>query len=624
MIATYSPSNTNNGRGIARHLNINPIIILWTTYFAFSFLRVLLYNLIKEPSVLHDEAIYKWMAYNLHTTGELYSNKFFPIYPNFLYQLLISPCYLFKDNLIWIKIVNSLLLHSMLFPSFLMMKEFIGARKASLMTPLILLLPIYNIGSHIMAEALFFPLFLWVTYFYFKWNTETSTPYAIATGITLALLFLTKPHALTTILLFSLTQLVLLFMDIRNGGKWKKTLILTTVASLLFVIITLIGNYLIYKQWSISYLTVKDSIYYDPANTVQFLSSALFQQLMSKPFYQLLVGHLAPLLLFYSFPIIVSLYALFQFIQAKEKKKVWFLIIGWGQFIASFLLAIKYSVEINHLNRVHARYYIMALPFFIIACACFWQSIQWTKRKRIVVGLVGLFTIIGNIIFLLYSNYIYLGGSLADSPDTTWYRFFHQQRVINIVYICLLVCLGLLALYYSLHRHIKITPYWIFLCLLLIIANTGHVKALKLTEKKLSPQRAPRETIHYIVQNSHIPWNKIAIIWPDRYSHTNYYFWYPQTEAMHFILKPRIHLTNDMLPTGINTIIITDHNYYYDEFVAETDTVEKYSPGHITVITKIEAKQVQLSPAPTSLPLATTTQGYPDYSKKIINTRPNR
>jgi hypothetical protein len=325
----------------------------------------------------------------------------------------------------------------------------------------------------------------------------------------------------------------------------------------LFLLVTLLANYLVYKQITISYLSVPRSIYAADTHTTKMFSPALFQYVLSKPFFRLLLGHLAPLLLVYVFPLMITLYALFQFIREGNQKKILFIVIGLGQFIASFLLAIKYSVEIGQFTRVHARYYAMALPFFFISWFCFSDSIRWTIPKKIMLALAGLFTLVANIVFFLrYSSIQYEGGSIADNPDTTWFRFFPQTPTIKVLYFSLLVCFILLVLFFLLRSRPARAPYLVFLCLFIIIANFGHIKAMAMIETRLSPLSVPRHTLHQILQKTQTTTAITTIVWPELFACSRYSFWYPETKAMQITIDPKIPLTKAMLPFNTTTVIL--------------------------------------------------------------------
>ena len=138
-------------------------------YFLFVIVKSLLSYFIPSPSAFSDEYIYTKMArsifysFNFDIHGSP-SHAFLPLYP-----LALSFSYIFKDMqvaYIIMKIINSFLSSLIIFPAWLISKEFMSKKKAILPALLVSVIPAtFSFSPYIMAENLFYPLFLFTIFF---------------------------------------------------------------------------------------------------------------------------------------------------------------------------------------------------------------------------------------------------------------------------------------------------------------------------------------------------------------------------------------------------------------------------------------------------------------------------
>jgi hypothetical protein len=113
-----------------------------------------------------------------------------------LYPVLLSAAYVFRD-MQWVYIamqmINALISSLVIFPAWLLCREFFENKKALQLAFLCSILPFsFSFSPYIMAENLFFPLFLFSFYFLYKSFADESIRWDILAGISTALLFLTK------------------------------------------------------------------------------------------------------------------------------------------------------------------------------------------------------------------------------------------------------------------------------------------------------------------------------------------------------------------------------------------------------------------------------------------------
>jgi len=169
---------------------------LITAYFILIVIKTILASLIPAPSAFADDYTYIKMARSFFISGEfsihgVLTSAYPPLYP-----IIISLSYIFNDmNLVYffMKFINVILITSIIFPSYLIAKEFLPKKDSFLVSLLISFIPsIFAFPVYIMAESLFYPLFLFAVYFLYKSFIEKSYLWDILAGLFIGLLYLTK------------------------------------------------------------------------------------------------------------------------------------------------------------------------------------------------------------------------------------------------------------------------------------------------------------------------------------------------------------------------------------------------------------------------------------------------
>ncbi len=151
---------------------------------------------IPSPSIFSDEYYYSKLARSFFFNHEFsIHNESNLLYPP-LYPIAISSAYLFsnmKDVYLLMKIINVLLISSIIFPIYFLLKEFLTKKQATISSIVISFFPpLFLMPIYIMAENLFYPLILWTIFLLYKSQKGNSWLYPILTGIFLGLSFLTK------------------------------------------------------------------------------------------------------------------------------------------------------------------------------------------------------------------------------------------------------------------------------------------------------------------------------------------------------------------------------------------------------------------------------------------------
>ena len=222
---------------------IKKLLIL---YFIVLLIKISLSFIISSPAGFWDEYIYSKLARSLHFYNSLSLTEGTPsqFYPP-LYPLILSLFYYLNDMQIiyfLMKILNSIISSIVIIPAYLLSKEFLDEKQTYYITILISLLPItFFFSNYILAENLFYPLFLSSIYFIYKsLKDKTITPNILA-GLFISLTFLTKNLGLILIPIYILSH-------IANKIVYKerlqiKNLILCLILILLIISPWLIRNY---------------------------------------------------------------------------------------------------------------------------------------------------------------------------------------------------------------------------------------------------------------------------------------------------------------------------------------------------------------------------------------------
>src|SRR3989344_8675345 len=143
---------------------------------------------------------------NFSIHGNLYYSRP-PLYP-----IALSISYLFKDMTyvyLAMKIINAVISSLVIFPAFLLSKEFLSEKKALASAILISLIPSsFAFAPYIMSENLFYPLFLFAIYFIYKSFSENNYKYTLLAGLFTILCSLTKIFGFILVALFLSLSLI--------------------------------------------------------------------------------------------------------------------------------------------------------------------------------------------------------------------------------------------------------------------------------------------------------------------------------------------------------------------------------------------------------------------------------
>lgn len=172
-----------------------PIIWLILVYIASVSLRIYYSSWIENPYYYKDETIYAGTASSFLENGTFmylgdYVRTFVPLYPMLISLAYISPDIFTTYTLI--KIINSLVSASVIFPVWLLAKEFLSEKEAVIPAAISAVLPALVYSGMIMTENLHYPITVMTVYLIYRSLTGENIKIDILCGVFLGLSYLTK------------------------------------------------------------------------------------------------------------------------------------------------------------------------------------------------------------------------------------------------------------------------------------------------------------------------------------------------------------------------------------------------------------------------------------------------
>lgn len=539
------------------------ISILLCIYMISVIIRFFIGIMEKEPRIMGDELSYTAMAYNFFKTGNFYSIKNYGVatnIPNVLYQFIISFAFYFEENFyIIIKLINSLLISSIILPGYMLLKEYMSENKAILYASITLLMPFNGISSLAMAENLFLPLFAISFYFSYKLITEYKNRYIFFSSFSIALLYLTKPHAIALILaLIGTTCIIFMYNIIHKNVTNQKKIIINVGKVIIGIIVILFSiTFLIKGEISVEALLGSYKISISNNSTVYPV----------KDFFKMVLAHITIISILYFIPITVCIYS---FISGLRKKNI----VNENKFILSTLslltfcaflaMTIKFTVSIyseEHFLRLHVRYYYSTFLCLYYTTVCFINEIKLNKISK-VLAILGFTLIIIINYFYSLPTYASPWATLSDNMDAYWFSQ-NNKLIIFIVFVISVISLVKFIDNKNTRKYF-ITYYIIFSLVANIAIIENKIAVMNPFFNNISSNRK------FIQGNILDEKSKVMIIDSESDNRTHIAFWlhYDYTDIKQ--ISPNTKVTKEMIPEGTEYIIA------FDEFEFEFDTSRKY------------------------------------------------
>ena len=168
-------------------------------------LKTLLVLTVFADSAFSDNYTFVKMARSVYHDGTFTVHGLPTHYYSFLYPIILSWTYVFGDMTLvylFMKLTNVFVSTLAIVPVWLLARDFLKPRTALLLAALVGVLPsTFAFAGYLMAENLFYHLFLFTIYFYYKAYTTPKRTWAVLGGLFAGLAILTKALGLTLLIL---------------------------------------------------------------------------------------------------------------------------------------------------------------------------------------------------------------------------------------------------------------------------------------------------------------------------------------------------------------------------------------------------------------------------------------
>lgn len=542
-------------------------------YFCFSLFRFIVSLAHLEPIIMDDELRYKSMAYSFFKTGDFYklkinSNEMQTSVKNFIYPLVISISFYFQDNFyVFIKLINCFLINLIIFPSYMIMREFASVRKALLAATLVLLLPFMNISSFVMTESLFFPLFLFCFLFTYKFFISYRLKYVILTGFLFAILFLTKPTAAAFLISFLFVSFIKFLFPCEKIGGRKKILFYTFLIMAIFILTVILLNFFFLNSVGDIFGVYEQHLQVNPENS-EFSDMGLIT---------ITAVHFSLIGFLYLVPFFILIIVLFKSIRDKKVEDFTFSLLILCLFFSFIIMVIKGTVDWKFSGeslRVITRHYFVIYPLFIFTFIIFNDRIKWIPAGKVILFFSALLTFLINIFTFLPS----LGNYLAsDNMDYSCFLILPQTLLILIFILNFLI-----ILYYLLPIKKSIYPYLLFFIIFSIYSNVGQIKLSTQISQLVNKQL--HSYCYFIHDNVPDFDTKVAMFCTlDSFSlMTEAAFWLPYNYIKADILPENTLIEKKMLPED------TEYIFLLDKFDPDFKLTDSKNKGNCKIIRDIK------------------------------------
>ncbi|MBN2546852.1 MAG: hypothetical protein JXB50_13715 [Spirochaetes bacterium] len=457
----------NKFKGANEFILKNPFSVILISYFIFTIIRFIISLLIEEPTIMGDELAYKSMAYNFFWYKNFYKIDygFYINFPNYLYQLVISVSFFFKNNFyIIIKLINSLIMNLSIFPIYLLSKKFNNQKHSVFISIFSLLLPSYNYINFVMPDAFYFTMFLFAFYFTIEYFYNFNLKYSFSSGISLILLFFIKPHAISFIISTFLILFIIVLLNFKKKENLKKIIITIPV-----FLSTIIISFIILKTLNYNKLNSLLGIYNIHTKNFFNLKNIPFKDLLI-----LILNHFSSFLYIYFLPCLISLIALINFIIQKKHKEIIFLSLLFLSAIIIFLMVFKFTINTyfldeTHIKRIHSRFYFIIYPLLILSFISFHKTLNFNFLQKIIILLTFIFISFYYIYFTKHLNNFHWG-YVADNIDLSWTFIFQLKFLIAVTVIYILALIS-----YFFRNKIKLKLLIIFSIFFFLLLNFGQI-----------------------------------------------------------------------------------------------------------------------------------------------------
>jgi len=466
--------------------------------------KFLISLIVQSPSAFSDEYVFVKMARSFYYYGTFSIEGVASNMRPSIYPILLSPAYALgkmQSAYILMKLINTILSTLIIIPAFLLLKDFLSEKKAFISALIISIIPpFFSFSNYIMAENLFYTLFIFFAFFLYKSLTTEDWKFDILAGIFLGLCFWTK---FLGIALFAIPPALILIRLIKKDFLSNKRLItknLVVFFSAVIVILpwiiitgkifgyslpTFLGGYSVEAQGIITH----NNYFISFANW--FLVYAGYLILASG--------------------VILGLLALSGLKNADNKKKVLYAITGLSTL---FFIILASNHASGLIQRPIGRYVEAVLPLIMILGFISLEKRDTRKIKKIVWWSIPLFIIASQLmlanLFLMNNLSLSYLGLLPLALNYLFYQkiaysgFYLYPSIISMLLIISIpfIILYLLRKHKINYRNVSLSLLALFMLMAVlnsfiisVHANTTWNKNEQMQLGKFLDNYAPKQSI---------------------------------------------------------------------------------------------------------------------------------
>ena len=532
-------------------------------YFLFFVLRFMISLYFDEPYIMGDELVYKTMALSFLKTAKFNSVQFANVgvslnFPNVLYQMVISWSFLLKNNFyVAIKLTNSLISNMAIFPLYLIGRMHMPHGRSLLAAVVVMLLPEMTYVNNVMPENLYFPLFFAAVYLILSAEDRESRGVSCLAGVSLGLLYLSKPHAIAVIISEILWAVVVLISRIkrkdRTGAFVSRVVMMNASA---FLIIFVARYFRSGLEWGLY-------------SEILGRASAL----EVKPLIQYVMALLTSIFFIFGVPIIITVRSLWPHNDEQQRRTSRLSLLALLMLISMFAMTVMYTTKIapqEHFHRLHERYFYYALGLIMIVSFAAVHKVKLRYFEMFIYAAA----IIGNAV--LWKQFFYdpvvLPYGLNFNHDYLMYSWAAvlPKRLV-LVLILAVMCMSFFMLFRRSYFK-TVVALWSFFY---IFANVSLVYGLNRVQYRVvSEIEKERIFLQSCIpdKNSHI-----MLIDSSHVRRTNVAFWlnYHYVDSQTIPAGTIIH--KSQIPAA------TDYLVLLDQYPLDFDPVKMYHDSLITV-----------------------------------------
>ena len=241
----YAHARPSAPGAVSRAVRSHPLLWLGGLYVAAVVIQLSLALRVVSPWIMVDELVYSDMARSFARTGHFLLRDTHASY-GFVYPLLLSPVYLLFGPVAhayeWARVVNSLVMCSVVLPTYLLARRVVREVPALLAAALSVGLPPLVYTGTLMTENAFYPVFAWLAFALVLALERPTVRRQVVVVALCAVAFLTRAQAVALVASVLTAPLLLAWIERgrpRRLGAWKPLYGLTAAGAVVILVIEL-------------------------------------------------------------------------------------------------------------------------------------------------------------------------------------------------------------------------------------------------------------------------------------------------------------------------------------------------------------------------------------------------